>query len=151
MPVIENTVLIRLESVIGQDYSSGFSGYDLSGAGSITVGAVDLAGMIPSASIVYVDTVEKHGRSLGRYQGDMRFQIIAYVGGESLSERVSNALDLSGDISKAITSDRTLGLSGTVEDVLISRTALDGQEMGIPSVGIAMIEVSVSFSNKFGV
>jgi len=151
MPVIENTVLNRLQVVIAQDYTAGFSGYDLSATGSVTVGAVDLSGVIPSASIIYVDTVEKQGRSLGRYTGDMRFQILAFAGGVSLSDRVTNALDLAGDISKSVTSDRSLGLSGTIEDVLISRTALDGQEMGIPAVGIAMMELSVTFSNQFGV
>lgn len=151
MPVIENTVLNRLKVVIAQDYSAGFSGYDLSAAGSVTVGAVDLAGFIPSASIVFVDTIEAQGRSLGRYQGTMRFQIVVFAGGTSISDRVSNALNLAGDVSKAITEDRTLGLSGVIQDVLISRTALDGQEMGIPAVGVGMLELSVTFSNEFGV
>ena len=151
MPVIENTVMNRIKVVIAQDYTAGFSGYDLSGAGSVTVGAVDLAGVIPSASVVFVDNIEQQGRSLGRYMGTMRFQIIAYAGGSSISDRIANSLDLAGDISKAITSDRSIGLSGTIEDVLISRTALDGQEMGIPAVGIAMMELKVTFSNQFGV
>ena len=151
MPVIENTVMNRLKVVIAQDYTAGFSGYDLSADGSVTTGAVDLAGMIPSASIVYVDTIEAQGRSLGRYQGTMRFQIIAFAGGSSISDRISNALNLAGDVSKSITEDRSLGLAGTIEDVLISRTSLDGQEMGIPAVGISMIELKVTFSNQFGV
>jgi hypothetical protein len=151
MPVIENTVMNRLKIVIAQDYTAGFSGYDLSASGSVITGAVDLAGVIPSASIVYVDTIEAQGRSLGRYQGTMRFQIIAFAGGSSISDRISNSLDLAGDISKSITEDRSLQLAGTIEDVLISRTSLDGQEMGIPAVGISMMELKVTFSNQFGV
>ena len=137
--------------MIAQDYTAGFSGYDLSAAGSVITGAVDLAGVIPSASIVYVDTIEAQGRSLGRYMGTMRFQIIVFSGGTSISDRISNALNLAGDVSKSITEDRSLQLAGTIEDVLISRTALDGQEMGIPAVGISMMELKVTFSNQFGV
>lgn len=151
MPAIENTVLNRLKVIFSQDYSSGFSGYDLSGAGSVVIGSIDLAPVIPCCCVVFVDTIIRTGRSMGFYQGDIRFQIVAYTGGSTLEDKVSNALNLAADLSKAITSDRSLGLSGTIEDCVISRTALSGEEIGVPGVGVALCALTITFSNEFGV
>ena len=152
MSAIENTVLNRLQVVFSQDYSSGFSGYNLSATGSVIIGDPMTAPMVPCVSITYIDTIEQQGRSLGRYSGTIRYQANCFAGGESLQSRISNCLNLAADISKSITSDRSLGLSaGTIEDCLVNRTALDGEEYGVPGVGIALLEIQVNFSNKFGV
>tara|TARA_Y100001963_G_scaffold154896_1_gene244698 strand:- start:974 stop:1429 length:456 start_codon:yes stop_codon:yes gene_type:complete len=151
MPAIENTVINRIKTVISSDYSAGFSGYDLSGAGSVVVGDLLSPPVVPCASIIYIDTIESQGRSLGRYSGTIRYQISAFTGGSNVQERIENALNLAADISKSLTSDRSMGLVGTIEDLLVNRTALNGEEYQLEGLGIALLEVQVTFSNQFGV
>jgi len=109
------------------------------------------APQVPSASIVFVDTIEQQGRTLGRYIGESVYQIVCYAGGDVLETRIKNAMNLAGDIQKAITSDRTLGLSGLTQDVIVNFTALDGEEYGISNTGISLLEVRVSHQSQFGV
>ena len=147
--IIHVQVLSRLKTLTGSDFSSGFSGLDLSNR--VVIGAVVNAPLVPSASIVFVDTIEQQGRTLGRYIGESVYQIVCYAAGDVLESRVKNAMNLAGDIQKAITSDRTLGLSGLTQDVIVNFTALDGEEYGISNTGISLLEVRVSHQSQFGV
>ena len=63
--IIHVQVLSRLKTLTGADFSSGFSGLDLSDR--VVIGAVVNAPQVPSASIVFIDTIEQQGRTLGRY------------------------------------------------------------------------------------
>ena len=146
---IQVTVLNRLKVIIAIDYSSGFSGLDLSDR--VVIGSTIGANQVPSANITFIDTIEQQGRTLGRYLGESVYQIVCYAGGPTLESRVQNAMNLAGDIQKAITSDRTLGLSGQTQDVLVNFTALDGEEYGISNTGISLLEVRVTHQSKFGV
>ena len=104
--IIHVQVLSRLKTLTAADFSSGFSGLDLSGR--VVIGAVLNAPQVPSASIVFVDTIEQQGRTLGRYIGESVYQIVCYAGGDVLETRIKNAMNLAGDIQKAITSDLSL-------------------------------------------
>ena len=147
--IIHVQVLSRLKTLTAADFSSGFSGLDLSGR--VVIGAVLNAPQVPSDSIVFIDTIEQQGRTLGRYIGESVYQIVCYAGGDVLETRIKNAMNLAGDIQKAITSDRTLGLSGLTQDVIVNFTALDGEEYGISNTGISLLEVRVSHQSQFGV
>ena len=147
--IIHVQVLSRLKTLTAANFSSGFSGLDLSGR--VVIGAVLNAPQVPSASIVFIDTIEQQGRTLGRYIGESVYQIVCYAGGDVLETRIKNAMNLAGDIQKAITSDRTLGLSGLTQDVIVNFTALDGEEYGISNTGISLLEVRVSHQSQFGV
>ncbi len=148
---IQVTILEKLKTIIRQNYNSGFSGLDLSGTSRVIVGAPNGAPLVPSASIIYIDTIEQQGRTLGRYIGESVFQIVAYAGGATLEVRMKSAINLCSDIQKSITSDRTLGLSGLTQDVLVNQTALDGEEYGITQTAIALLEVRVTHQTQFGV
>lgn len=145
---IQVTIINRLKAIVGSDYTSGYSGFNLTD--KVVIGAPVGANIVPSANIIYIDTIEQQGRTLGRYFGESVFQIVSYVGGSSLEDRVINALNLGGDIQKEITSDRTLALSGQTQDVLINMTAIDGEEYGISQVGICVLEVRVSHQSLTG-
>tara|TARA_R100000654_G_scaffold25316_2_gene48743 strand:+ start:497 stop:946 length:450 start_codon:yes stop_codon:yes gene_type:complete len=149
MSCLEVQILNRIKTIISQDYSSGFSGLDISS--NVVIGATINAPIVPSANITYIDTIEQQGRTLGRYFGESVYQIICYAGGSSLSERLENVLNLANDIKKSITIDRTLGLSGATEDVLVNLTATDGEEFGISQTGVALLEVRVSRQRDLGV
>ena len=144
-------ILNRLAEIIASDYSSGFSGLNLSANGRVMIGFMPRSPKTPSACIFYVDTIEQQGRTLGRYVGESVFQILCYTGGSSLEKRIISAMNLASDIQKSITSDRTLGLDGATEDVIVQQTALDGEEFGISQCAVALIEVRVTHQTKFGV
>ena len=148
---VQVQILDRLKVVAAADYSSGFSGANLSSSGRVIIGAPVGAPLVPSAAIIYIDTIETQGRTLGRYVGESVYQIVCYVGGSTLEKRIQLAINLGSDIQKAITIDRTLGLSGLIEDVLVNQTALDGEEYGIAQTGIALLEVRVSHQSIYGV
>jgi len=147
--IIHVQVLNRLKVLVSADFSSGFSGLDLQNR--VVIGALLHAPQVPSASIVFVDTIEQQGRTLGRYIGESVYQIVCYAGGTDLETRLQNAMNLAGDIQKAITSDRTLGLSGLTQDVLVNYTSQDGEEYGISNTAISLLEVRVTHQSKFGV
>tara|TARA_Y100000592_G_scaffold14033_1_gene19865 strand:+ start:8799 stop:9254 length:456 start_codon:yes stop_codon:yes gene_type:complete len=145
---IQVAILNRLLSIIATDYSSGFSGYDLSN--KVVFGATVGPNIVPSANLTYIDTIEQQGRTLGRYVGESVFQIVCYAGGGDIKERITNSLNLGGDIQKAITIDRTIGLSGRTEDVIVNMTATDGEEYGISQCGICLLEVRITHQSQYG-
>ena len=147
--IIHVQVLIRLKVLVSADFSSGFSGLDLQNR--VVIVALLHAPQVPSASIVFVDTIEQQGRTLGRYIGESVYQIVCYAGGTDLETRLQNAMNLAGDIQKAITSDRTLGLSGLTQDVLVNYTSQDGEEYGISNTAISLLEVRVTHQSVYGV
>ena len=147
--IVHVTILNRLKTLIATNFSSGFSGLDLSYR--VVIGAVLHSPQLPSASIDFIAPIDQQGRTLGRYIGESVYQIVCYAGGSNLESRIQNAMNLAGDIQKAITSDRTLGLSGLTQDVIVNFTSLDGEEYGISNTGISLLEVRVSHQSQFGV
>jgi len=146
---MSDSPIIRIENalktIIGVDYSSGYSGLDLTDR--VVIGEATDAPQIPSASVQFIDFVEDHGQALGRYQGDAEFSIVAYSPGQSMAvdSRRQQAINLASDIIKAITANRLLGFSdGIVDDVRLSFLARDGDKLGIPNVGIAYIRLLVT-------
>lgn len=148
---IQVQILTRLATIIAADFSSGFSGINLSSSGKVKVGFFPRAPQVPSACIFYVDTIEQQGRTLGRYVGESVYQIVCYAGGSDMTKRIKKAMNLASDIQKSITQDRTLGLNGLTEDVLVQQTALDGEEYGISQAAVALLEVRVTHQSQFGV
>ena len=148
---IQVQILTRLATIIASDFTSGFSGLNLSVSGKVKVGFLPRAPQIPSACVFYVDTIEQQGRTLGRYVGESVFQIVCYAGGNNMSSRIKKAMNLASDIQKSITQDRTLGLNGLTEDVLVQQTALDGEEYGISQSAVALLEIRVTHQSEYGV
>ncbi len=98
MSCLDIQILNRLKTLIAQNYASVFSGLDISS--SVVIGSTINTPMVPSANITYIDTTEQQGRTLGRYVGESVYQIVAYAGGSSLEDRLSNVLNLANDIKK---------------------------------------------------
>ena len=146
---VQVTILNRLKVLAGANFAGGFSGLDLTN--KVIVGSSIGASQVPSATLLFVDTVEQQGRTMGRYLGESVYQIVCYAGGTSVETRIQNAMNLSGDIQKAITSARTQNLAGQTEDVIVNFTSLDGEEYGINQCGVSLIEIKVTHQSKFGV
>jgi len=146
---VQVTILNRLKVLANADFTLGYSGLDLSNR--VIIGASIGPSQVPSATLLFIDTVEQQGRTMGRYLGESVYQIICYAGGTNLDSRIQNAMNLAGDIQKAITSDRTLNLAGQTEDVIVNFTSLDGEEYGINQCGISLLEIKVTHQSQFGV
>lgn len=139
----------KLQELIAVDYAAGHSGLDLS-VGNVLRGKLEQPPYLPYATIAYQGTSEEYGPTLGRYQGIAKFEIFAFVAGSSFQERSDNCINLSFDIIKALTADRSLGLNGLTDDIICSQDAIDGDEVGLQSTGIGYIQVSVSFQSDDG-
>tara|TARA_Y100000310_G_scaffold337545_1_gene424850 strand:+ start:403 stop:861 length:459 start_codon:yes stop_codon:yes gene_type:complete len=140
-----------IAAAIAANYAAGYSGLDLSATGSVVRGIIPDAPVLPFASLFLIDVVESQGPTLGRYQGTMTFEIYAFCAGDSITERTDKAGQLAADIIKSITIDRSLGLSGAIDDVLCSFRALEGDKIGIPRSGCAFVQCAVTFQSQYGV
>jgi hypothetical protein len=146
---MSDSPIIRIEdaikTTIAANYTTGFSGLDL--RNKVVIGEVPEPPTVPYATIQFIDFVEEHGQTLGRYQGDAEFNIVCYCGGTSahVDSRRKQAVNLASDMIRAITNNRLLGFTdGIVDDVKCSFLARDGDKFGIPNVGIAYIRLMVT-------
>jgi hypothetical protein len=140
-----------IATAIAANYAGGFSGLDLSAAGSVIRGIIPEPPILPFASLFLIDVIEQQGPTMGRYQGSMTFEIYAFCAGDSITERTDKAGQLAADIIKAITIDRSLGLGGAVDDCLCSFRAIEGDKIGIPHSGCAFVQCVVTFQSEYGV
>tara|TARA_Y100001963_G_scaffold89819_1_gene123985 strand:- start:3299 stop:3751 length:453 start_codon:yes stop_codon:yes gene_type:complete len=139
----------KIAQIIEADYTSGYSGLNLTGR--VIRGTLPEAPIIPYAAVFLIDSVENAGPVLTRYSGTMEFEIYVFAGGGDLAERTDNALQLAADVMNQLTADRSLGLSGKIDDIVNSVAALDGDRFGIDKTGVAFIKSIVTFQSDRGV
>ena len=146
---MSDSPIIRIEDAIktkiAVDYSSGYSGLNLSNR--VVIGQSTQAPQIPSATVTFIDFIEDFGQSMGRYKGDAEFNIVGYVAGtdSTVDSRRKQAINLASDMIKALTADRLLGFTdGIMDDIRCSFLARDGDKLGIPNCGICYIRVLIS-------
>ncbi|MAF25762.1 hypothetical protein CL634_09350 [bacterium] len=139
----------KIAELIGVDYAAGYSGLDLTDR--VLRGSMPEAPVVPSACIFMFDVKEDFGQVLTRYQAEITYEIYAFCGGSSLEDRIDTAARLGADMINSLTSDRTLGLAGKIDDVLCSFLAMDGDRYGIDGMAIAYLEIKVKFQSDRGV
>ena len=143
------TIHKRLQTVLGADFSAGYSGIDMTGR--VVRGSVVEPPYTPFGCVYFVDSLENYGPTLGRFRSDATFEVYTFIGGGDASERADNALNIASDGVEAITANRQLSLGSLVDDVLCSYTALDGDKFGLSGIGIGYIRVSIKFQSDKGV
>ena len=139
----------KLSELIAVNYAAGFSGLDLSNL--VVRGSVSDPPSVPFACVHLSDALEDYGPTMGRFSTNAIFEIYAFAAGSSVAERSDNSLNLVSDCIKALTNDRTLGLSGLIDDIKCSFLSLDGDRYGVSGVGIGYIRVEVQFQSATGV
>lgn len=137
-----------IKGKIAADYASDSSGLDLSN--KVVIGAIIEPPYLPYASVVFVQSTSDYGQTMGRYRITANFEIYAFVGGSSVSDRTLNAMDLSSDMIKALTADRQLGIPSIVDDIKCAFTAEDGDRYGIEGIGIGYIQIEVFYQTDTG-
>ena len=139
----------KLAELIAVNYSSGYSGLNLTSA--VVRGSVAEPPQIPFGCVHFSDALEDYGPTMGRFSSNGIFEIYVFAGGTSVSERSDNSLNLVSDCIKALTADRSLGLSGLIDDIKCSFLSLDGDRYGVAGVGIGYIRAEISFQSATGV
>lgn len=143
------TIHKKIAELIGGDFSAGYSGVDMTGR--VIRGSVIEPPYQPFACVMFNQAIEDYGPTLGRFQFEALYEIYAYIGGTSPQNRFDNATNLSGDMIEAITANRQLTLGSSVDDVLCSFTAIDGEKYGLNQTGIGYIQVKVKCVSDTGV
>lgn len=139
-----------IKTKIEINYAAEYSGLNLTDR--VFQGRFTDAPLSGSAYIAFIDQKEQNGPSLTRYQGEMKYQVYCFNYGKNNYERTSNAIKLGADVHNAILADRTLGLSaGRIDNIIVSTAALDGDEFGLSTLGIAIVEIQVFFQSDRGV
>ncbi len=118
--------------------------YDLSATDKVKLGTPNMDGSLyPCAWIGAPELRSEHGPQLGRYRRTLTIPIwgMAAATSSSTEERGLVASDLLDDIAVALETDRTLG--SRVLDIIVQGATFDGDEVGIPGVGLAVAVVEV--------
>ena len=137
-----------IKGKIAIDYAAETSQLNLSS--NVVIGAIIEPPYLPYASVVFAQSTSDYGQTFGRYRITANFEVYAFVGGSSVSDRTLNAMDLTSDMIKALTADRQLGISNIVDDIKCSFTAEDGDRYGIEGIGIGYIQIEVYFQTDTG-
>lgn len=138
-----------LETRSAHDYTSGYSGLDLSEA--VYKGRFVEAPAVPSVYIGYISGTQQNGTTLTRYQGDLVFQIYCFASGSNNYDRTKKAVELGADIQNRILEDRTLGLTaGRVDNIVIASTAVDGDRYGFNQLGVCILQATITFVSDRG-
>ena len=142
----------QIVSVIAQDYTGAgdYSNADMT-QGNVVRGRVDIPPFLPYSSVGFRRINEDYGPTLGRFQGNILFEVFVFIGGSSHNERLDNALNLCSDMIKKITANRQLSLGSLVDDVKCDVAAGDGEEVGMSNTGIGLLTITVKFQTDDGV
>lgn len=138
----------KLAELVGVDFASGYSGIDFTNR-VVRTGETEPV-TTPFCSVVFVDSLEKFGPTMGRYSGEAIFEVYCFVTGSNTEKRNDEALNVISDMIKAITANRQLGLGSLVDDVICSFKSIDGNVFGLNSIQIGFIEVKVSYKSEDG-
>jgi len=150
---LERTILNQIKTQIATVNGSGSYTADLSGSDQCVIGESFAPHRLPGCYI-YPDgitTAQTGGRTvLTRYDRTMSVQIEAWTAATSSAPGTAllDALDLQDDIMRALESDRTLG--GNVRDVEISASAFDGFELDRPGLGLAVLVLTIQYTETAG-
>ena len=151
---IVNQLVSNLEGING---SSGGYTYDLSGGDQVIVGDQFNPIRLPCAYVFVsrTDTVQDAGVTrLDQYDRTMIAFVVGFVQAtnDNPGELMLRALDFQSDIMKCLESDRSLGNGGTVlcDDLEVSGQTYRGADLDVPSLGIAALEVKITYRQVAG-
>ena len=142
MPSKTRDVMNALKTAIQAINGTGNYSFILSGDDQVKIGRPTIGDVrLPSCWIAVGTLTSDHGPQLGRYQRNLVVDIEARttVSMDTVSERGLKAVDLLDELCQAIQASRSLG--GLVTDVIVTGTTVDGDEMGIPGVGVVFAQV----------
>lgn len=148
----ERAILSQIKTQIENVNGSGSYTHDLSGSDAVMIGEAFAPYRLPAAYIYPngVTTIQGPGTVLTRYDRTMSVSVEAWCQATNASAgtTILDALDLQDDIMRAIESDRSL--DGNVRDVEINAASYDGGEFDRPSLGLAVLQVTIKYTETAG-
>ena len=150
-------ILARIKTDLAGINGSGSYNYDLSGDNQVIVAQAMDPVRVPCVYIYSdgMDTAQSPGRTvLTQYDRTLRVMCVGYVAAtnDDPEELHLRTWDMLADMQRALEADRGLGPSGSFlcDDLELSMVATDGAQVGRPTMGIAVVALSVSFRQDSG-
>jgi hypothetical protein len=149
----ERAIMLQVQTQLKTINGSGSYTYDVSGDDQVVIGDTFASHRIPGVYIFAngVSTSQTAGRTvLSRYDREMKIQLEAWTASTSSTPGVAllDAMDLQDDIMRALEGDRSIG--GNARDVEIEATAYDGAELDRPGLGMAVLLVTIRYTETAG-
>ena len=153
----------RVRSIMGQIKAdlqgidgTGSYNFDLSGSNQVIMAAALNPIRVPCVYFYAEneDTAQTPGVTvLTQYDRTLNIQIVGFCAStdDDPEEMHLRTWDLCSDIKVALESDRSLTSGSPLcDDLQLRVSALDGEQVGRPSLGIAVVELTVKFRQDSG-
>ena len=139
-------ILGRIKTDLVGINGTGSYNYDLSGDNQVPCVYIYSDGM---------DTTQAAGRTiLTQFDRTLRVMCVGYIAAtnDDPEELHLRTWDLLADMQRALEADRSLGppAAPLCDDLELSMVATDGAQVGRPTMGIAVVALSVSFRQDSG-
>jgi len=149
----ERSILAAVKAQLANVNGAGSYTFDISGTDAVVQGESFAPHRVPGAYVFFLglSTAQTGGKTvLTRYDRTMRIQIEGWCAAKSAApaNAALEAIDLMDDIMRALEADRSLG--GNVRDIEISASALDGQELDRPGLGLCVLQLTATFTEVAG-
>ena len=149
----ERSILERIKAVLATIDGTGSYTFDLSGTDQVFIGALFLPHRIPSAHIYggNLGSAQVGGTTLlTGYDRTMRVRIECWVGINSTdgAEIHLAPLDAYNDIRLVLENDRTL--NSNVHDLIVSVTTVEPSDPEFPGLGLAILDVDITYRQTAG-
>jgi hypothetical protein len=149
----ERSILAAVKTQIANVNGAGLYTFDLSGADAVVHGQAFQPHRVPGAYVFFggLSTAQTGGVTvLTKYDRTMIIQVEGWCAAKSAApaDAALEAVDLMDDIMRALEADRSLG--GNVRDIEISASALDGQELDRPGLGLCVLQITATYTEAAG-
>ena len=150
-------ILGRIKTDLVGINGTGSYNYDLSGDNQVIVAQAMDPVRVPCIYIYSdgMDTTQAAGRTiLTQFDRTLRVMCVGYIAAtnDDPEELHLRTWDLLADMQRALEADRSLGppAAPLCDDLELSMVATDGAQVGRPTMGIAVVALSVSFRQDSG-
>ena len=150
-------ILGRVKTDLAGINGAGSYNYDVSGDNQVVIAQAMDPVRVPCIYVYSdgMDTAQNAGRTvLTQYDRTLRIMCVGYVAGtnDDPGELHLRTWDMLADMQRALEADRGLGPAGSplVDDLELSMVATDGAQVGRPTLGIAVVALSVTFRQAAG-
>ena len=152
----ERSIMAAIKSQIATRVNgAGSYVFDLTASDRVVHGQAFQPHRVPGCYCWFVNSDSRQDGGvtvLTRYDRQLRAQGEGGAPTDSATpgEAVLDALDLAADIRRALESDLTLGGLAQVRNESINITAVDGQGMDRPGLGVCVLRVRVDYTEEIG-
>ena len=150
-------ILSRVKTDLVGINGSGSYNYDLSGTDQVVIAQAMDPVRVPCIYIYSdsMDTAQSGGKTiLTQYDRTLRVMCVGYLAAtnDDPGELHLRTWDMLADMQRALEADRGLGAPGSLlcDDLELSMVATDGAQVGRPTMGIAVVALTITFRQDSG-